>query len=640
MVATGGYRGRVLRVDLSEGSLSQDPLDEAFSRTYMGGRGFTSRLQYDLIPRDVDPLGPDNVVIIAPGALTGTAAPSASRFVVAARSPLTGILGDANSGGFVGATLKRAGYSLVLIRGRSPHPVYLCIDDTAEEPVRLCDARHLWGLDVHDTTDALKQEHGRGCCVIAIGPAGENLVRIAAVMADKEHAAARTGLGAVMGSKNLKAIAVRARQGFPYHDQGAFNALVAELLEIEQNDRRAQDFSERGTLGTLMDHHSAIGGMNTRNFQFGQFEGKEKVDHEALASEYLVRPTGCYRCTLKCDRHSHVQEGEFAGVKVDGPEYSTAVALGPGLGIDNMAAILKGNDLANRYGLDTIDLGGVIAFAMELYQRGILTREEADGLDLEWGNYHTMLELVRRIALREGPFADLLAHGVHVAAQEIGRGAERYAVHVKGMTPAPLDARAIKVYNFRYAVSPRGADHLRISAPGAYGLDSMPLHEAADRLHHWERVVTVPDLMGVCKFAYTYYTETPEVALHRTLDILPGLYTAATGCELARDELLETAARVINVERAHNCRLGMTSADDTLPPRFTQDVMPAGPSKDKVYDILEPMKKAWYTVQGWDPVTGIPTRATLEQLGLGDIADDLAQNTRPVPAGRKLSAKD
>jgi aldehyde:ferredoxin oxidoreductase len=623
MTATGESVSRVLRVDLTEGSLQENPLDEAFRRAYVGGRGFTSRMQYDLIPLDVDPLGPDNVLMIAPGALTGTSAPSASRFVVAARSPLTGILGDANSGGFVGAMLRRAGFGLLLIRGKSPHPVYLCIDDTADEPVRLCDARHLWGHDVHETTDALKQEHGRGLCVVAIGPAGENQVRIAAVMADKEHAAARTGLGAVMGAKNLKAIAVRSRQSFPYRDAAAFKALVAELLEIEQNDRRAQDFAARGTLGTLMDHHSAIGGMNTRNFQFGQFEGKEKVDHEALAAEYLVRPTGCYRCSLKCDRHSRVQEGEFAGVEVDGPEYSTAVALGSGLGIDNMAAILKGNDLANRYGLDTIDLGGVIAFAMELYQRGILSKEEADGLDLEWGNYHTMLELVRRIAFREGPFADLLAHGVHVAAQEIGRGAERYAVHVKGMTPAPLDARAVKVYNFRYAVSPRGADHLRISAPGAYALDDMPLLEAADRLRYWERIVTIPDLMGVCKFAYTYYTETPEVALHRSLDLLPALYAAATGLGLARDELLHTAARVVNVERAHNCRLGMTSAHDTLPPRFTEDPMPAGPAKGKVYNILEPMKEAWYTVQGWDPATGVPRRETLEKLDLGDIADDL-----------------
>ena len=617
------YTGTVLRVDLTGGVVRREPLDIAFSRTYVGGRGFTSRMQYDLIPPGVDPLGPENVLIIAPGALTGTSAPSAARFVVAARSPLTGILGDANSGGFVGAILKRAGYSLILIHGQSTQPVYLRIDD---DQVKLCDARHLWGMDVHETTDAIQQEDGRGFRVAAIGPAGENLVRIASVISDREHAAARTGVGAVMGSKNLKAIAVRSRRDFPYRDAMAFDDLVDELLEIERNDQRAQDVQARGTLGTLMDHHTAIGAMNTRNYQFGQFEGKEKVDHEALEAQYLVRATGCYRCSLKCDRYSRIEDGEFAGVEVGGPEYSTAVALGPGLGIDNMAAILKGNDLANRYGLDTIDLGGVMAFSMELHQRGLLTKEEADGLDLDWGNYHTMLDLIRRIAHREGPFADLLGNGVHVAAREIGRGAERYAVHVKGMTPAPLDARVVKVYNFRYAVSPRGADHLRISAPGAYALDELPLLEAAERLRYWQGVVAVPDLMGICKFAYTYYTETPDIALHRTLDIVPALYKAASGFSLSREQLLATSARVTNVERAHNCRLGLTAADDILPPRFTEDPMPEGPSKGKVYDILEPMREAWYTVQGWNPETGIPGRERLKELDLGDIADDLQKH--------------
>jgi aldehyde:ferredoxin oxidoreductase len=623
MTIGSGYAGTTLRVDLTEGVVCKEPLDEAFARAYIGGRGFTSRLQYDLIPPDVDPLGPENVLIIAPGALTGTSAPSAARFVVAGRSPLTGILGDANSGGFFGAVLKRAGYSLVLIHGRSAHPVYLRIDD---DEAALCDARPLWGKDVHETTDAIQQQEGRGFRVAAIGQAGENLVHIAAVIADKDHAAARTGVGAVMGSKGLKAIAVRSRKSFPLRDPVAFDELVDELLEIEQNDRRARDFRARGTLGTLMDHHMAIGAMNTRNYQFGQFEGKERVDDETLSAEYLVRTTGCYRCSLKCDRYSRVEEGEFAGVEVGGPEYSTAVALGPGVGVDNMAAILKGNDLANRFGLDTIDLGGVIAFSMELVQRGLLTKGEADGLDLEWGNYHAMLELTRRIAFREGPFADLLANGVHVAAQEIGRGAERYAVHVKGMTPAPLDARAVKVYNFRYAVAPRGADHLRISAPGGYALDDLPLHEAAEKLRYWQGIITIPDLMGVCKFAYTYYTETPDIALHRTLDILPALYTAATGFELERDELLEIAARVTNIERAHNSRLGLTADDDTLPPRFTEDPMPSGPSKGKVYDILDPMKETWYTVQGWNPETGIPRRERLLALGLGEIADDLEQH--------------
>ncbi len=617
------YLGMILRVDLTTGVIEKEQLEEAFARKYIGGRGFTSRLQYDLIPVNVDPLGPENVLIIAPGALTGTPSAAAARFTVGARSPLTGILGDANGGGFFGPVLRRAGYSLLLIRGVSPKPVYLWIDNGH---IELRDAGHLWGRDVHYTTDTLEKECGKGVKVAAIGQAGENLVRIAAIMVDKDHAAARTGVGAVMGSKKLKAIAVRGAQQVPLYDHESFTKYAKLMQRIEANDKRAQEFAVQGTLGTLIDHHTAIGGLNTKNYQFGQFAGKEKIDNDALAAQYLVKTTGCYQCPLNEDRYARVDEGEFAGTEVGGPEYSTAAALGSGVGNSNLAAILKGNDLANRYGLDTIDLGGVIAFSMELYQRGILTKEETDGLELEWGNYHAMLELTERIAFRKGAFADILSYGVHGAAQEIGRNAERYAVHVKGMTPAPLDARAVKVYNFRYAVAPRGADHLRISAPGGYALDSLPLDEAAAKLRYWENIVALPDLMGLCKFIYTYYCESVDLTLRKNLEVIPALYNAMTGFGLSADDLIQVAMRVTNIERAHNSRLGLTAKDDSLPPRFTQDPMPDGPAKGKVYDILEPMREAWYKIQDWDPETGIPTRARLEALGLADIADDLEQH--------------
>jgi aldehyde:ferredoxin oxidoreductase len=610
----------VLRVNLSTGKIEKEPMDESFARKYVGGRGFTSRLQYDLIPVNVDPLGPENVLIIAPGALTGTSAAAAARFVVGARSPLTGILGDANGGGFFGAVLRRAGYSLLLISGQADKPVYLWIDN---DHVELRDASHLWGRDVHYATDALQKEHGKGARVAAIGQAGENLVRIAGIIADKDHAAARTGVGAVMGSKKLKAIAVRGTQAVPLYDRKAFQEYAAQMEEIEAKDKRAQDFAKRGTLGTLIDHHTAIGGLNTRNYQFGQFEGKESIDNDALAETYLIKTTGCYRCPLNEDRYSRVTEGEYAGVEVGGPEYSTAAAFGSAVGNDNLAAILKANDICNRYGLDTIDTGGVIAFSMELYQRGIITKEDTDGLELTWGNYHAMIELVERIALRKGSFANLLTYGVHGAAQEIGRGAERYAVHVKGMTPAPLDARAVKVYNFRYAVGPRGADHLRISVPGGYSLDSLPLDQAAQKLQYWQNIVALPDIMGTCKFVFTYYCESVEMTLRKNLEIIPALYNAATGFGVSADDLLKVTTRVTNIERAHNNRLGLNAKDDVLPPRFTQDPMPDGPAKGKVYDILDPMKEAWYKVEEWDPVSGVVTRKRLEDLDLADIADDL-----------------
>ncbi len=627
MAFQGGYAGWVLRVDLTRGEVRKEPLDEAFARAYIGGRGFTARLEYDLIPPQVDPLGPENVVIVAPGPLTGTPAPSTARFTLGARSPLTGILGDANSGGFFGAILKRAGFDLIVLYGQAPQPVYLWIEDGRAE---LRDASHLWGKDTHEAARLIREEMGRGVSTALIGQAGENLVRFAGLIVDGEHAAARTGLGAVLGSKRFKGFAARGTQDVPIHDPERFAELAEELAEILRVDQRSGgELRQYGTTA-LLDHHTQIGGVNTRNFQSGIFEGKERIDGDALNALYLVKATGCYRCPVKCDRYSRVDEGEFAGTEVGGPEYSTLVAFGSACGNDNLASILKANEMCNKFGLDTIETGNLIAWAMELYQRGILDKSKTDGVDLTWGNYHAILEMVERIAFRKGPFADLLAEGILSAAQEIGQNAERYAVHVKGMTPPPLDARAVKVYNFRYAVSTRGADHLRISAPGAYGLDTLPRMEAAEKLKLWEGIVTIPDLMGLCKFPYSYYAETVERTLHKMLHIVPGLFSAATGLQVTGDDLLLVARRVANVERAHNCRLGLTAADDTLPPRFTEDPLPEGPSKGKVYDILDSMKEAWYTVHGWDVKTGIPKRETLEALGLKDIADDLEKHGIPL----------
>jgi len=615
------YLGRILKIDLSSGKIEFDTLNEAFAKKYIGGRGFTSRLQYDLIPKDVDPLGPDNTLIFAPGALTGTPTFATGRVVAGARSPLTGILGDANSGGFWGAILRWAGYSLMLIKGKAYKPVYISINN---DQVEIRDASHIWGMDVYETVRILEEENPRGIHVAAIGQAGENLVRIASIMVDKDHGLARTGIGAVMGSKLLKAITVHGTKSIPLYDTKTFNKYATEMHTIEAEDKRAQDFSVRGTWGTLFDHHWKIGGSNTRNYQYGQFEGKHKIDNDALLkSGYLLKTTGCYRCDLAADKYCLITDGEFAGTEVGGPEYNTGIAFGSAIGNDNLGAIIKGNELANRYGLDTLDLGGVMAYSMELYERGFITQADTDGLDLTWGNYHAALELTRRIAYREGDFANMAANGVRAIANTIRGGAEQYAVHVKGMTPAPLDARVAKVYNFRYAVGSRGADHLRISCPVGYTLDHMPILEAAETLRYWESIITIPDLMGICKFPWTYYTETVEKTLHKMLEILPALYEAAYHFGFTADQILETGIRVSNVERAHNARLGLTSKDDILPPRFINEPMPSGPAKGEIYNILEPMKEAWYTVQKWDVKTGIPTRARLEELDLADIADDL-----------------
>jgi aldehyde:ferredoxin oxidoreductase len=397
---------------------------------------------------------------------------------------------------------------------------------------------------------------------------------------------------------------------------------------LKTDQRSGKELLEYGTT-YLMEHHATIGCLNTRNYTGGDFEGRDKIDGDALNATYFVKATACYRCPCKCDRYSEVHEGEFAGTKVGGPEYATLAAFGTGCGIDNLAAILRANELCNLYGLDTVETGNLIAFSMELYERGILTKEDTGGLELNWGNYRSMVELIDRIAFRQG-YGDVLADGIVRATQKIGKNSERYAVHVKGMTPAGPDARAIKVYGFRFAVGSRGADHLRISAPGAYGLDALPMLEAAQKLHFWEKIVTLPDLMGLCKFPYSYYAETVELTLKKMLEILPGLYSAATGVTITGDDLLLVAERVNNVERTHNARLGLTSKDDTMPPKWTEEPLPSGRQKGAIYDILDPMREAWYKVHGWNDESGRPRRERLEELGLKDIADDLEQRGIPV----------
>jgi aldehyde:ferredoxin oxidoreductase len=622
MAFQGGYAGYMLEVDLTAGKFEKRPLDEGFARKYVGGRGFTSRLQYELIPPEVDPLSPENPLIVAPGPLTGTRAPAGSRFTVGGRSPLTGILGDANSGGHWGPELKRAGFDLLVLKGQSNRPVYLWIHDGE---VEIRDASHLWGKDTRQTRAILVDELGgdEKIKVAAIGQAGENLVKIAGFVVDVDHLAARTGLGALMGSKKLKAIAVRGTQPVPLYDKKAFQRASGVLNKILLSDQMSG--GELATYGTtsLLTLHNTYGGLATRNWQTGVFEGANKIDGVAFnKSGYAEDPTACFACPCRCDRAARVDEGEYAGTQVGGPEYYTVCSFGSKLGNDNLASILKANELCNLYGLDTGSTGGIIGFLMEAWQRGALTTEMTGGLDFSWGNHRTMIEIIHQIAHRQG-LGDKIAEGIRPLAEWIGNGAQEYAMHVKGMDPVTFDPRALRVYNFRYAVASRGADHLRISAHGAYGLEELPVDEAAHKMKFWQDIVGIPDLMGVCKFPYSFYSETAEVTFRKVLELLPELYSAATGWEITGDDLKTASERMGTVERAFNSRLGLTAKDDVLPKRFLEEPLPAGPKKGQVMDILEPLKRGFYEAQGWDVETGIPTRNTLERLGLEDIADDL-----------------
>ncbi len=623
----GGYTGKVLEVDLFNGEIRQRELSQSLVSQYIGGRGFTSKLQYDEVGPEVDPLSPDNILVIATGPLTGIPAPSTARFTAGGRSPLTGILGDANCGGFFGPELKFSGYDMVIFRKKAQNPVYLWIDDNR---IEIRDASHLWGKDTFETEKLIKEDIGQeDLQIAAIGPAGENLVRIAAIIINLDHASARTGIGALMGSKNLKAIVVRGSKGIRLADPLQVKEIAEELMMVIMNDKMSgQLLPEFGT-NCLTELHNNIGALATRNWQSGTFEKAYEVDGHAINQHYLLKARACFNCPCRCDRYTAITKGEYAGTYTGGPEYFTVASFGSKCGNDNLPSIIKANQLCNRFGLDTASTGGIIGFAMECFEKELISEQDTGGLDLTWGNYHSIVTLVEQIALRIG-FGAVLADGIVPAAKRIGKGAEKYAMHAKGQDLVSPDPRSMKVYNFRYAVSSRGGDHLRISAHGAYGLDALPVDEAARKMKFWQDLVCIPDLMGLCKFPYTFFSETPEVTFKKILDLVPKLFVAATGLKMSKEDIIRVSERVALTERAYNSRLGLTREDDALPRRFLEEPIPDGPNRGQVMDVLEPLKDQFYEAHGWDKVTGIPTRKTLEEFGLKEIADDLEKYNIPI----------
>ncbi|MDI6642678.1 MAG: aldehyde ferredoxin oxidoreductase family protein, partial [Candidatus Hodarchaeaceae archaeon] len=447
----GGYAGRVLQVDLTRGKTTTQELDKELAVNYIGGNGFCARLMFDMIKPGTAPLGPKNVLIFAAGPLNGTIWPQAGRYEVGAKSPLTGIYGEANSGGHWGAELKHAGFDAIIVRGRSPKPVYLFIEDGKAE---LRDAKQLWGRSTLETETELKEKHGGDAQVVSIGQAGENLVRFAAIMTSY-RAAARTGLGAVMGSKRLKAVAVR----------GGLDIEVANLERLERLADTARrrlllhKFSTSTTkYGTtiLVELMSEIGRFPTRNFQSGVFEGAARIGGERLVREYKLKDRACFGCPLRCENFVRVPGAEqLSEGKI---EYETLSSLGGRCGNADLEGLIHANRLCNLYGIDTISCGGVIAFAMECYERGLLTKRETDGIELEWGNADAIIACIEKIAKREG-FGAKLAEGTARFARKFGKEAERFTMVVKGMDEPAQDGRAQKSMGLSHATANRGADH-------------------------------------------------------------------------------------------------------------------------------------------------------------------------------------
>jgi aldehyde:ferredoxin oxidoreductase len=617
-----GYIGKVLRVDLSHGKIETQEPSESFYRRYLGGNGFVGYYLLKEMPTGADPLGPANVLIMAGGTLTGVPVAGSGRSVVGAKSPLTGGYGEADVGGFFGAELRRAGFDAVVIRGKALSPVYLWIHDGQAE---LRPADHLWGMKTLECQTTVQAELGENRARLAmIGPAGEKMVRYACVINDLKHAAGRTGMGAVMGSKNLKCVAARGRAAVPLADAQAVKDLARYMSEHWKE--KSGNLHELGTSG-VVNGLNAMGALPTRNFQDGQFDHAEQISGETMRDTILVDRGGCFACPIRCKRVVEVDDEDYqVEPAYGGPEYETIGALGSNCGVDDLRAISRANELCNAYGLDTISTGMTVSFAMECFENGLLTLEDTHGLELRFGNAKAMVELTRLICEREG-LGDLLAEGPERAAQEIGGEAEAFVLAVKGQ-PFPMhECRVRHGQALGYAVSPTGADHMHNIWEG--GMANSPLSEGWQSLGIYESVPRT-ELNAHKIRAYTFVTNWSWVSNHISCcafvpwsrDQIVQLVRAVTGWQTNVWELLKVAERGVTMARVFNLREGMTRADDVLPRRMTTPHVSGSLNEEPVDpEVLDEAVGTFYGMMGWHPKTGEPTKARLQELDIAWVSE-------------------
>jgi aldehyde:ferredoxin oxidoreductase len=623
-MASFACMGKFLRINLSDGKIIEEPMRDDWVRKFIGGAGLASWYLYEAMPAGTDPLGPENPLIFMTGLLTGTASPSSGRYSVVSKSPLTGIWGQANSGGSFGPALKRSGFDGIIFEGISPQPVYLKIIDGHAE---LRDASHLWGLKVPDTEDQLQKELNGKATIASIGPAGENLVRYAAIMNNKHRAAGRCGLGAVMGAKRLKAIVCAGNARIRLAEGHAFNQEVRKKLALLDESLLRVGFEAFGT-NMISDLVNVRGGYPTRNWQQGVFEDIEEVNGEGLSRKVLIEGVNCFACPVKCGRRTEIREGKWQGHDGEGPEYETANMLGAMCGNSDMNAITMANYLCNEYGLDTISAGSSIAFAMECYEKGILTKGQTGGLELRFGDSDLVVDLIGKIAHREG-VGDLLAEGTRVMSQRLGRDSEHFAMHVKGLELPAYDPRSAKICGLGYVTANRGGDHITAYIEGPTFFD-MPFLLIEDSSIHdpfvanpqearvlidLENALTMFDSAGGCKFMGILLTAEDYVAIINT----------AAGWNLSVDDFRKSGERIYNLGRALCVREGITRKEDALPPRLMLDPLPDRPAKGMVisHETIEMLKDAYYEMRGWDKATGIPTAEKLRDLELDEFIDEL-----------------
>ncbi len=607
-----GWAGRILRVNLTTSEIQVEPINEQWARDYIGGRGLAAKYLYEGMDPKADPLSPENMLIFATGPLTGTNTSCGARYMVVTKGALTSAITTSNSGGHWGPELKFAGYDMVILTGRAPEPSYLWIYD---DLVEIRSAKHVWGRGVFDAEDMIREEVGMPDARVAgIGPAGENLVRFGCVMNDKHRAAGRSGVGAVMGSKNLKAIAVRGTRGVNVARPGEFlKALWSQHHKMAINDGR-KGMSELGTAPTI-DLINAFGGLPTRNFREGQFESSEKLNGNAIKDTRMIRNKACFACTIACGRVTHLPSGTHTKFMVnthprnwkiagEGPEYENAWALGAAVGVGDLDAVLKANWLCNDLGMDPISMGATLAAAMELYETGVIDDKKTK-IPLKFGSAEALIRMTEATAFREG-FGDVLAEG----SARMGKKFKHPEVFmgVKGQEFPAYDPRGFQGMGVAYATCNRGACHLRAWTPAVEAFGIMPQHSTEGK-SAWviaeQDKSTAHDNTGVCLFVAFAGADHKDLA---------ALTSAATGVDFSEADYLKAGERTWNLERLWNMRAGLSKKNDTLPDRLLKEGHKSGPSAGVTVN-LDAMLPEYYKLRGWSQ-SGRPTDEKLAQLGL------------------------
>ena len=621
-----GWMGEILRVNLTNNEIFKEKLQEDVAKKFFGGRCLGAKILFDELEPGIDPLSHDNKLVFATGPLVGVPFAGNSRYVVMGKSPTTGIWGESHVAGFFGPELKRCGYDAIIIEGGSEKPVYLWIHNSE---AKIKSAQHLWGGTTGETQSSIRKDLGSEKVRVAcIGPGGEHLVRYASIMSDLYHAAGRCGLGAVMGSKKLKAIAVQGSAKIKIADEDR----MKELLRKASKEVMSGDGEVLHRLGTLwtITHFNKSGRLPTKAFQKCIFNGADKISGETAVKTIRVRRVGCPACPVACRMIAKGDTPYKINQAYGGPTYETMVAFGSLCLNDNLNSITKANELCNKYGLDTISTGVTIAFAMECYEKGLLAKKDINAIDLSWGNHEAIIELIEAIAKRQG-IGNSLAEGVSRFMKKIGRNSKHFALQVKGLETPMHEPRAKKGYGLSYATSNRGMVHTDCFSDTAFEREDKMIPElgitetvgrlVADRrkakyIKISQDLFAIYDSLIVCEF-----TVFPGGF---SLDTLVGLVSAVTGLNITLKDLALIGERGFNVCRAFNVREGVSRKDDVLPERLEQP-LPKGPYKGESIprDILNRMLDNYYEIRGWDVETGLPTSDKLEELGLRNVARDL-----------------